>query len=178
MSPTNYRHQNVKRRKDNMKPNFEKRGFFSYWLPHSPQDGNEVDILESGAYWFGANFHDYPKYPVDSSKQGEIGAWIHPDEVAGDLHYFFGYISDASDVPDGFVKLDVPAAEYAVFQVPPVSAHTNSSEKLALEIRKVWKYIFKEWLDASEYCFNESKMCFEFYYGENTWIYIPVKKKC
>lgn len=175
MSATQYRHQNMRRSSDHMKPKFEKKEAFSAIGYHiSPPDGHKVDILDSGAYWIGANFHDRPKYPTDSAIEGEVGAWTHPDEVAGDLQYFFGYISNAVNVPDGFVKLDVPAAEYAVFSVLPAA---DGGEGLAMEIRRVWKYIFKEWLDSSQYRFDESKVCFEFYRGENTWVYIPVKMK-
>lgn len=178
MSATELRQENLKRSGDRMEPKIEKREAFTaigYKIP--PKDGNKVDTLESGAYWLGVDFKDYAKYHIDSSIKGEIGAWIHPSEVDGELKYFFGYISDTGDVPEGFVKLNIPAAEYAVFDVPPVSGDTHGGEKLALEIRKTWKHIFKEWLDKSAYQFDENKLCFESYHGENTQIYVPVKEK-
>lgn len=177
LSATEFRKQNMKRNGEIMESKIERKEAFSatgYYI--LPKDG-KVDTLESGAYWFGVNFSSHPKYPLDSSVNGEIGAWMHPSETGGELKYFFGYISDAADVPDGFVKVDVPAAEYAVFDIPPASTFENGGEELAQNIRKVWKYIFKEWLDASAYLFDESTLCFEFYHGEVTKVYVPVKAK-
>ncbi len=182
MSATEYRRQNLKkqnlkRRDKIMEPVIEKKEAFiatGYYI--LPKD-DQVDILESGAYWFGVDFTGHPKYPVDSSVMGEIGAWTHPDEIAGGLKYFFGYISDGGKAPDGFVKVDIPAADYAVFDVPPAASRDDGGEELAQNIRKIWKYIFKEWLDQSAYLFDESKMCFEFYHGGDTKVYIPVKAK-
>ena len=178
MSATKYLQYFIKRRSDNMEPKFVKKEAFSaigYNIP--PKDGENVDILESGAYWHGIDFKDYAKYHEDSSVNGEIGAWMHPDDVSGELRYFFGYVSTADEVPEGFVQMNVPAAEYAVFDVSPVPHDIHGGEKLALEIRKTWKYVFKEWLDASAYLFDESKLCFEFYHGEETKVYVPVKAK-
>lgn len=121
MSATEYR-QYIKRSSDDMEPKFVKKEAFSaigYNIP--PKDGKNVDILESGAYWCGIDFKDYAKYHEDSSVNGEIGTWMHPDDVSGELRYFFGYVSTSDEVPNGFVQMNVPAAEYAVFDVPPIS---------------------------------------------------------
>ena len=155
----------------------KKEAFSAIGYNIHPQDSQNVDILESGAYWYGIDLKDYAKYHEDSSVNGEIGAWMHPDDVSGDLRYFFGYVSTSAEVPNGLVRINVPAAEYAVFDVQPVGNSIDDGEKLALEIRKTWKYIFKEWIDKSQYAFHEDKMCFEFYQGMNTQIYIPIKSK-
>ena len=161
-----------------MKPKLlKKEAFSAIGYSIAPKNDEKVDILESGAYWYGVDFKDYEKYHADSSQKGEIGAWTHPDNVNGDLKYFFGYISDTGDCPEGFIKINVPAAEYAVFDVPSIAHNIHGGENLALEIRKTWKYIFKEWMDKSAYKFDEDKMCFEFYYGKDTQIYVPVKIK-
>ena len=178
MSATEYRRHFIKRSSENMEPTFVKKEAFSaigYNIPL--KDGKNVDILESGAYWCGIDFKDYAKYHMDRSVNGEIGAWMHPDDVSGDLRYFFGYVSTPEEVPDGFVQINVPAVEFAVFDVQPVSHDIHGGEKLAFEIRKTWKYIFKEWIDKSEYAFDENKMCFEFYHGRNTQIYVPVSSR-
>ena len=161
-----------------MNVTIEKKENFSaigYYIPS--RDGSKVDPIEAGAYWFGVDFKSHPQYPADSSVKGEIGAWTHPDDVAGNLNYFFGYISEDAKVPEGFVKFDVPAAEYAAFDVPPATNFSDNGKEFAEGIRKTWKYIFREWLDASEYSFDETKICFEFYHGESTKIYVPVKAK-
>ncbi len=142
----------------------------------APPEG-EVDVLDNSAYWLGKDFsgvskEDYQKltYPGFA----EIGAWMHPDDVSGELYYFFGpIVKDKNFIPDGMEAIDVPAAEYAVFTVPAA----KNPEELNENIRKTWKYIFAEWFDNSEYKFNEAKMDFEYYQGENTYIYVPVIKK-
>ena len=187
MSAAEYRknNKNFKGRSDNMNVTIEKKEAFSaigYHIP--PKDGSKVNALEAGAYWYGVDFKDYPQYPADTAEgkpssavNGEIGAWTHPNGVDGKLNYFFGYVADSAEVPNGFVKFEVPAAEYAVFDVPPASNHTDGGEEFAGNIRKVWQYVFKEWMDSSEYVFDETKVCFEFYHGDSTKVYVPVVKK-
>jgi len=177
-SAVDYRKQNMKWRRDNMNVVIETKEKFSAIGYHIPsRDGGKVNPIEAGAYWFGVDFKSHPQYPTDSSLKGEIGTWTHPDDLDGNLNYFFGYIAADENTPEGFAKLDVPAAEYAVFDVPPVTNFSDNSEAFAGEIRKTWKYIFKDWFDASEYFFDEAKVCFEFYHGESTKIYVPVKPK-
>jgi hypothetical protein len=128
---------------------------------------------------------DILRYVFRSYFDMPVGAYVRraalrkaaSDILCGELRYFFGYVSTSDEVPNGFVQMNVPAAEYAVFDVPPISHDIHGGEKLALEIRKTWKYIFKEWLDANAYLFDESKLCFEFYHGEETKVYVPVKAK-
>ena len=178
MSASEYRRHFKKRSAQHMEPKFVEKETFSavgYLIP--PKDNKTVDTLESGAYWSGVDLKDYAKYHTDSSANGEIGAWMHPDGISGELSYFFGYISASDDVPEGLIRISVPAAEYAVFDVQPVTHDIHGGEKIALEIRKTWKYVFKEWLDQSKYAFDESKMCFEFYHGRDTQIFVPVTIK-
>ena len=137
----------------------------------------EVNVLDNGAYWLGKDFtsvseKDYAK--LDSINHGEIGAWTHPDDKTGDLYYFFGPITkDKSFIPRGMTALDIPKAEYAVFTV----TKAENPQDLAENIRKAWRYIFSDWFDGSEYAFNKSAMDFEYYHGEDTFIYIPVIRK-
>ena len=175
MSATEYRQQHFNGRKT-MDFIIEKKDAFSaigYFLTPTEE---KIDLLESGAYWFGADFSGQPQYPTDSSVNGEIGMWTNPDETDGVLKYFFGYISD-NGTPDGFVKIDLSAAEYAVFEVPVAKTFTNGGEELAANIRSTWKYIFTQWFDASTYAFDENGESFEFYHGEVTKLYVPVKAK-
>ena len=176
MSATEYRKQHLKRRSEFMEFTIEKKSAFSaigYFI--EPQ-AEKVDILESGAYWYGADFSGHPQYPTDSSVNGEVGMWTHPDDVNGELKYFFGYIADTA-APPNFVKSEIPAAEYAVFVVQAAKTFTNGGQELAENIRTTWKYVFKEWFGTSAYVFDEGKVCFEFYHGEVTKIYVPVKAK-
>ena len=154
----------------------QKEAFSAVGCEIQPKNGEQVDVLASGAYWSGADCGSYAKIHEGGTGKGEIGAWMHPDGVSGELRYFFGAVSDG-DAPEGFVKLDVPAARYAVFDVPPVSGDIHGGEALAREVRKTWKHIFKEWMDRSAWRFDERGMCFEFYRGKTTQIFVPVKAK-
>ena len=176
MSATEYRRQNLKRSEKTMEFAIERKSAFAAIGYYIAPAGESVDVLESGAYWFGADFSSQPEYPTDSSANGEIGMWTHPSETDGALKYFFGYVSGGA-APEGFAKVDIPEAEYAVFEVPAAKTFTNGGEELANNIRSTWKYVFKEWLDASAYAFDEAKVCFEFYHGAITKIFVPVKAK-
>ena len=140
----------------------------------APPEDN-VDTLDSSAYWLGKDFssvseEDYAKLCVPN--HGEIGAWMHPDEVSGDFYYFFGpMVSDKSFVPDGLTVLDVPEAEYAVFTVPAA----ENPKDLNANIRSTMKDIFTKWIDSSDYSLAENKIIFEYYLNKDTFIYVPVK---
>ena len=142
----------------------------------APPEG-EVDVRDNGAYWKGKDFslvseEDYAK--LCNPNRGEIGAWMHPDGKTGDLHYFFGPVTtDKSFIPNGMIPLDIPKGEYAVFSV----TKAESAQELAENVKKAWEYIFKDWFDNSEYKFNAGAIDFEYYMGEETYIYIPVVKK-
>ena len=137
---------------------------------------HSVDIRENGAFWLGKDFsgvslEDYQKLTYPG--YAEVGMWMHPQEN-GELFYFFGPIVQNTEIiPDGMKAVDVPAAEYAVFKVPA----GKDVKELHENINSVWKYIFNEWFDSSEYSFDESKVDFEYYHGEDTLIYVPVMKK-
>lgn len=142
----------------------------------APPEG-EVDVLECGAYWLGKDFSSVSKEEYQKLTYpgyAEIGAWMHPDQNSSDLRYFLGPEVKSTDyVPEGMVMLEFPAAEYAVFTVPPA----QGLEALQENIRKTWKYIFSQWFDTSEWKYDESKMDFERYCGEKTCIYVPVIRK-
>jgi AraC family transcriptional regulator len=106
--------------------------------------------------------------------KGDIGLWIHPDTVSGDLCYFFGTIlKDDAVIPAGASTIEIPEAEYAVFEVEGTTADKDLAEK----VRKTWKAAVTEWLENSEYRWDSEKLDFEHYLGEKAMICIPVKKK-
>ena len=137
--------------------------------------GDNIDPLDSSAYWLGKDFsavsgEDYAKLCVPNN--GEIGAWMHPDEVSGDFYYFFGpIVGDKSFVPAGLSILEVPEADYAVFAVPKA----ENPKDLSVNIRNTMKNIFADWLDSSGYSLAQDKVIFEYYMEEDTFIYVPVK---
>ena len=137
----------------------------------------EINVRENGAYWHKTDFSavskkDYAALCIPNN--GEIGIWTHPNEKTGELRYFFGpIVGEDASVPDGFEELRVPEAEYAVFTVERAS----DTQALAENIRAAWRYIFNDWFDNSGYAFDHGKMDFEYYLGEDSFIYIPVIKK-
>lgn len=173
MSPTAYKKQKGGRLK--MKPEIKKFAAFTA-VGYVLRPEGEVDLLDSGAYWLGKKFdsvsrEDYAKLCVPN--HGEIGAWMHPDE-GGELYYFFGPITrDKSFVPAGMEAVDVPEAEYAVFTVP----RAGDARGLNENVKKTWKFIFNDWFDGSGWRFDHSAMDFEYYLGEDAFIYVPVVKK-
>ena len=69
----------------------------------------DSDYSKSGAYWNHINFKEYPAYPEGIHDYGEVGLWTHPDHISGELHYFFGFLTDSTEIPEGFHKVDIPA---------------------------------------------------------------------
>lgn len=137
---------------------------------------SEVDVRENSAYWLGKDFsgvskEDYAK--LSAAGCGEVGLWIHPAEKGEELFYFFGPVVKSEDfVPSGMKALNIPEAEYAVFQVPKGSDAPTLHEN----VKKTWRFIFNDWFDDSGYTFDHSKFDFEYYRGEETYIYVPVRK--
>lgn len=131
----------------------------------------ETNDENQGGYWDKVDFSAYPKYPEGCDDRGEVAMWIHPAEVSGDLKYFFGYKTEDDAPAEGFEEIVIPAAQYAVFEIEKAS----SASALAEKISAAWKEIFSTWFDTVDYRYDESKLCFEFYKDENSYIYVPVK---
>jgi AraC family transcriptional regulator len=135
---------------------------------------NDLDALENGAYWLGKDFSSVSKEDYASLTYpgyAEVGAWIRPGEKTGELYYFLGpTVKNKSFIPDGMETLEVPEAQYAVFTVPRATDPRGLHEA----VKKTWKFIFSEWFDGSSYKFDQTKQDFEYYLGEDTYIYVPV----
>lgn len=131
----------------------------------------ETDDESEGGYWGKVDFSDLPAYPDGCDDQGEVAMWIHPAEVSGELKYFFGYKTSDKKPAEGFEEIIIPEAQYAVFELE----NGNSAEELSKRINEAWKEIFGTWFDSVEYKYDESKMCFEFYKDDKSYIYVPVK---
>ena len=171
MSPTEYKKWRIM-----MKPEIKKMDAFTAACYCLAKPEGEFDFISNTAYWLGKDFssvslEDYQKLTYDG--YSEIGAWLHPDSTTGELCYYFGPIVKNTDyVPEGMSLIHIPEAEYAVFTVP----QAKDVNELHANIQKTWKYIYTEWLDNSEWKYDESKFNFERYLGENTYIYMPVCK--
>ena len=141
----------------------------------APPNG-EFDVLDAGAYWMGKTFSfvskaDYRR--LAGPDPMEIGAWIQPDRETGAFFYFFGPVVERTDfIPQGLAPVQFEAAEYAVFPVP---AGNGNMTLLNENVRRMWKYIFQEWLPGNgRYRAAGGRMDFECYHGGETSICIPV----
>ena len=136
----------------------------------------EFDVLDAGAYWMDKDFsfvsrEDYRK--LSGPDPVEIGAWIQPNRNTGELFYFFGPVVQSTDfIPDGLEPLEVEAADYAVFPVPPGNGNMTLLNE---NVRRMWKYVFGEWLPQNkDYRAAEGKIDMEIYHGGRTLLYVPV----
>ena len=142
-----------------------------------PAPEGEFKLLDSVAYWEGKDFssvskEDYAKLTYPG--YAEVGSWIHPDPVSGGFTYYFGPTVKSKDfIPEGMAAFDFPASDYAVFKVAPA----DSAKGLSENVRKLWKEIYTVWLDETDYEYNYEALNFEYYLGEDAFIYIPVKSK-
>lgn len=147
-------------------------------------------LKDIAAYWdtyAGENLESKMYEQLNPPKHGEVGICV---PTAGDENvvYLLGVIvEDFSKVTPDMIKVEVPAAEYAVFTTPAVDLTKSDScenDPLAEATKATWKYIFEEWFPNSEYAYDETKVDFEFYderchfRSDSTMdIYIPVVKK-
>ena len=174
MAPSAYR--KLKGARMIMKPEMKKLAAFTA-VGYILKPESEIDVKENGAYWLGRDFssvskEDYARLCTPS--YGEVGLWMHPEGKGAELYYFFGpTVPNKSFVPTGMEVLEIPEAEYAVFTVPKAA----TVEQLHENVKKTWKFIFNDWFDGSGYVFDHTKYDFEYYHGEDTFIYVPVVKK-
>ena len=171
MSPTEY-----KTRGGIMKPEIKKMDAFTAVCYCLAKPEGEFEFISNTAYWLGKDFssvslEDYQKLTYEG--YAEIGTWLHPEEKTGEMSYYFGPIVKNTDyIPEGMEAVEVPAAEYAVFLVPAA----KDVAELHANIQKTWKYVYTEWLENSEWKYDESKVNFEYYCGEHTYVYVPICK--
>ena len=81
-------------------------------------------------------------------------------------------VENKSFVPSAMEILDIPEAEYAVFQIHKGSDFSALHEN----VKKTWRFIFNDWFDNSGYVFDHTKFDFVYYLGKETYIYVPIKK--
>lgn len=142
-----------------------------YEIPAVP----DKELEKKAAYWSNIDFSSMPPYPENLNDQGEIAMWYHPEEVSGEMSYFFGCVSDTEPVPEGFREVKIPAAQYAVFEVELPEGKYDPAV-VTKKVKEGWVWIFTSWMNAQDtYKFDERNFCFEYYLGEKAQIYIPVK---
>lgn len=177
MSPKEFREKYLSNNGKSLWNIVRKDSFYvvGYSLP--PPEEN-FDVFDAAAYWYGKDFSFVSKEDyayLDRDSLGCIGAWMDPDSTTGEFYYLFGPIVKNPDfVPQGMVLREIPAAEYAVFTVP----HSEDMAVLNRNVCETRKVAFTLWLENNEkYVLDEGKLCFEFYYDFDTFIYLPVIEK-
>lgn len=160
-----------------LKPQIEELPEFTAVVYRLAPPVGQFDILDSAAYWTGKEVSgttpaDYTR--IAGSGAPEIGVWLPPDPVTGEFYYAFGPITEKTDfVPEDMSMIRIPAARYAVFDVPP----STFARDLNQNISCVWHSIFDRWFDESGCRFDEDKLAFERYHGTSTRIYIPITQE-
>ena len=141
------------------KDSFKIIGFAS-----QPVNLSGASTSEYAAAWSKVE-HDEPEaylyQQLDPQKHGEVGIFM-PDS-AGEGHYVLGLlVDDFSKAESNMTCIEIPAADYAVFTTIPVDESVNPGQ-FAEMIKRTWKGIFENWLEASGYLYDFSKLDFEYY---------------
>ena len=143
-----------------------------YEIPAEYVKGSE----KNSAYWAEIDFSAYPPYPADLKDEGELATWKHPADEKVKLAYYFGCISDAADVPEGFTEFTITAGDYAVITASDAVGRETKDETVA-KVRAASKEFFESCLPDSDYHYDLTKgMIFELYQDDKAYIYVPVAK--
>lgn len=136
----------------------------------------DFPLSEGGAYWYGQDFsfsnisqEDWAR--LLKPETGEIGAWIPADPQSGGKVYAFGPIVQNTEyVPEHMHIVTLPAARYAVFEVP----YSCLNAELHRHIVSLWNDLYERWFANGRLHYDEGKIAFELYRGKDTFIYIPI----
>ncbi len=127
-----------------------------------------VGLKRNYSFENGENFKEIPKFwqeimqtgklnelmgLMDSEPYGTLG--ISANMTATDFDYFIA-VSSTKNTTTDMDQIFVETQNYAIF--------TASMDN----IQDITKYVFSEWLPASEYKFVENAPCLEIYPDENT----------
>jgi len=92
-------------------------------------------------------------------RHGEYGICVHNHMEGDEFSYVLGIeVENFDRMLENMFKLEIPAANYAVFTTPSVG-----DEGFASSIQGTWKYILEEWFPNSSYEIDDNKLDFEFY---------------
>lgn len=160
-----------------LEPKFEKRSELTAIVYLLTPSDKYLKPLQAGAYWCGKDFlfsqvsaEDWQR--ILNPAYGELGAWIPSQNSPSGFEYAFGpIVYDTSFVPKHMSVITLPAANYAVFEVPRTVLHTQ----LSRNINSLCKKIHERWFASGELHLDEAKVAFELYRGEDTYIYIPIR---
>lgn len=171
LSPLQYKKLYVLRKDFIMIPKFLQKDSFTILAYSIKPKETQVSPKENCAYWSTIDFKQYPPYPADLVDKAEVAIWLYSKEDPDSINYYFGFETDVDKTYEGFSKITIPKANYAVFEIP-----VSITDKTFLyEMKKSWKYIFDEWFDKSDKIYDDENLCFEYYLKDKGYIYIPIK---
>lgn len=135
-----------------------------------------IDWEDSGAYYI---IQDFPTVSArDWARIGGgadmVGTWM----VKNDTHYYiFGPgVKEVRFIPEGLDTYYVPGGLFAVF---PVDKPKNPEDSTVLceNVQVTWFYALKQWIPASDYAVDETRVPYEYYLdGENS-VCVPIIQK-
>ena len=143
----------------------------------TPPDMENFTISRCGGAWKGKEFSAIPQPVYDSvtdENLGEISLWTTDAYPDGFYRQVVGLISEKDmAVPEGLVSADIPAGQYAVFDL----LTEGTIWDLYFNAHMLWHGIFEYWLPSSDFEFYEGKPCYEFYLGEKAEVRISIRPK-
>ena len=141
------------------------------------------DVAAFWEHYEGENLESQLYRILEPPKHGEAGMCV--PRKGGKVTYLLGVVvEDFSKAEPDMIRVEVPAAAYAVFTTPPVDTTEDMEQKaFAAVIQETWRTIYADWFPKSGYVYDEEGLDFEFYderchHLPDTVmdIYIPVKK--
>lgn len=172
ISPSEYK----ARWKNYLRPSFEELPELTCVVYLLEPPSKDFPLSEAGAYWYGKDFSFSNISPEDwakllDSNVGKIGAWMPAAPEKGGKVYAFGPIVSRTDyVPEYMHIVSLPAARYAVFQVP----RTCLNSEMHRHIVSLWNRLYELWFANGKFHYDEGKIAFELYKGFETYIYVPI----
>ena len=118
--------------------------------------GYWYDLNENATYWEERLYEE-----LNPLKHGEVGLFV-PGEDA-QIRYVLGVIvPDFSQATPDMERFQIPGGSFAVFTAPPANM-TEDPENLTRATKELWKFIYGQWFQDSDYIYDEDRFDFEYY---------------
>ena len=137
-------------------------------------EGTEfIDWEDSGAYYIIQDFPEIP--PRDWARIGGgadmIGTWM----VKDNRHYYiFGPgVKEVRFVPEHCDSYHVPGGLFAAFPVKKPK-DPGDSTVLCENVQVTWFYALKQWIPASDYEVDKTRVAYEYYLDGENLVCVPI----